>query len=179
MPITTLQDQIQSLEDSWAALTPQQVAFQLANASGTGGGAATATVPGTNLTFGDLTQTQQLAYQYGVDYGTGGQSMQDFLNANAGPNLPWNLSYNQIQSNPDIMASADPSYQAQGGSVASSQQAASGSSTPMALSGNADNLPNPALIQYLPADEQAAAEAALAAEGPYGTNISGAAESYA
>jgi hypothetical protein len=179
MPITTLQDQIQQMEDSWAVLTPQQVAFQLANAAGTGGGPAAATVPGTTLTFGDLTQTQQLAYQYASAYGTGGASMQDFLTQNAGPDLPWNLSYNEIQSNPDIMAAADPTSQTQSGTASSAEQPAntfgSGSA---ATTLNADNLPNPALIQFLPADQQAAAEAAVAAEGAYGTNITGGIQAY-
>jgi hypothetical protein len=179
MPITTIQEQIQQMEDSWAVMTPQQVAFQLANVAGTGGGVPTATVPGTTLTFGDLTQTQQLAYQYGSAYGTGGVSMQDFLTQYAGPNLPWNVSYNEIQSNPDIMAAADPSSQSQNGTVSSAEQppneygaGASGTSL------NADNLPNPALIQFLPADQQAAAEAAVAAEGPYGNNIAGGLQAY-
>ncbi len=163
MTVTTLQEQMQSLESSWSTLTPQQVAFQLATASGTGGGAPTATVPGTTMTFGDLNQAQQLAYQYGTDYGTGGVSMQQFLNANAGPDTPWNLSYNQIQSNPEILAAANNS----------NSDPASGTA---GLS--ADNLPNPALIQYLPQSQQAAAEAAVAAEGAYGTNITAAVQAY-
>lgn len=183
MPVTTIQEQIQQMEDSWAVLTPQQVAFQLANAAGTGGGVPTATVPGTTLTFGDLTQTQQLAYQYGSSFGTGGASMQDFLTQYAGPNLPWNLSYNEIQSNPDIMAAADPSYQSQGGAqsgiVSSAEQPSNQyGSGATGTSLNADNLPNPALIQFLPADQQAAAEAAVAAEGAYGTNIAGGIQAY-
>jgi hypothetical protein len=174
MAVTALQGQMQSLQDSWSSLTPSQVAFQLANAAGTGGGAPTATVPGTTLTFGDLNQVQQLAYQYGTNYGTDGLSMQDFLTQNAGPNTPWNLSYNQIQANPDIQAAAGQSSQLQAISMPPNEYA-----TPPATSGNADNLPNPALIQYLPQDEQAAAYAAVAAEGVYGTNIAAAAQAYA
>ncbi len=177
MAVTGLQDQMQSLQDSWAALTPAQVAFQLANAAGTGGGDPTATVPGTTLTFGDLNQTQQLAFQYGTDYGTGAVSMQDFLTQNAGPDMPWNLSYNQIQANPDIQAAADSSYQMQAGGASSMPQ--NEYATRSASSGNADNLPNPALIQYLPQDQQAAAYAAVAAEGMYGQNVAAAAQAYA
>ena len=120
------------------------------------------------MTFGDLTQSQLTAYIYAQTWGTGGLSMQDFLNQNLGPQTPWNLSYNQIQANPDIQASA-----------AAAAQEASNAYTPHASSGNADNLPNPALIQYLPPEQRAAAEAAVAAEGPYGTNIAAAAEAYA
>ena len=169
MPVTTIQEQIQQMENSWAVLTPQQVAFQLANASGTVGGSPTATVPGTSLTFGDLNQTQQLAYQYATAYGTGNTSMQDFLTQFAGPELPWNLSYNQIQANPDIMAAAE----SPGGSATTIQHSNQSGTTL-----NADNLPNPALIQYLPADQQAAAWAAIAAEGPYGSNIAGGIQAY-
>jgi hypothetical protein len=110
MLVTPLQNELQSFEDSWSSLTPSEVAFQLANAAGTGGGAPTATVPGTNMTFGDLNQTQQIAYQYGTDFGTGGLSMQDLLAQSAGPDAAWNLSYNQIQASPVIQAAVDPAY---------------------------------------------------------------------
>lgn len=178
MPITTLDSQIQDMEQQWSSLTPSQVAFQLANAAGTGGGDPTATVPGTTMTFGDLNQTQQLAYQYGTDYGTGSMSMQDFLQANSGPATAWNLSYNQIQGNSEIQAAVDPAYQqvaAAGGPL----QAPNEYGTAPATSGNADNLPNPALIPYLPADQQAAAWAALSAAGDYGSSTASAAAAYA
>jgi hypothetical protein len=110
MLATPLQTELQSFQDSWSSLTPSEIAFQLANAAGTGGGPPTATVPGTNLTFGDLNQTQQIAYQYGTDFGTGGLSMQDLLTQSAGPDAPWNLSYNQIQASPVIQAAVDPAY---------------------------------------------------------------------
>jgi hypothetical protein len=174
MPVTPLQGQIAALETSWSSLTPGQVAFQLTNAAGTGGGDPTATVPGTTMTYGDLNQVQQLAFQYGTDYGTGGVSMQDFLTQNAGPSQPWNLSYNQIQANPDLQAAASASSTlTQGNSLPPNEYG-----TQVSSSGNADNLPNPALIQYLPEDEQAAAYAAVAAEGAYGTNIAAAVQAY-
>lgn len=179
LTVSSLPDQLQALTNSWSVLTPSQVAFQLANAAGTGGGAPTATVPGTTFSFGQLNQAQQLAYQYGTDFGTGNLSMQDFLTQNAGPSAAWNLSYNQIQANPDIQAAADSSYQALASGVPMPIQAPSAPSTPQASSGNLDNLPNPALIQYLPQNEQAAAEAAVLAEGPYGANIAAAAQAYA
>ena len=131
------------------------------------------------MTFGDLNQVQQLAYQYGTDYGTGGVSMQDFLTQNAGPSTAWNLSYNQIQANSDIQAAADPAYQMPASGAPVATQAPNEYGTAPTTSGNLDNLPDPALIQYLPQDEQAAAEAAVAAEGTYGTNIAAAAQAYA
>ncbi|HEY7333981.1 MAG TPA: hypothetical protein VH639_03790 [Bryobacteraceae bacterium] len=43
-------------------------------------------IPGTNMKWDDLTQDQQLAYEYALNYGMpSGQSMQDYLNANLGP----------------------------------------------------------------------------------------------
>jgi len=110
MLVTPLQNELQSFQNSWSSLTPSEVAFQLANAAGTGGGPSTATVPGTTMTFGDLNQTQQIAYQYGTDFGTGGLSMQDLLTQSAGPATAWNLSYNQIQASPVIQAAVDPAY---------------------------------------------------------------------
>jgi hypothetical protein len=112
MLVTPLQNELQSFQNSWSSLTPSEVAFQLANAAGTGGGPPTATVPGTTMTFGDLNQTQQIAYQYGTDFGTGGLSMQDLLTQSAGPATAWNLSYNQIQASPVIQAAVDPAYSA-------------------------------------------------------------------
>jgi hypothetical protein len=44
------------------------------------------TIPGTNLSWENLTQNQQVAYMYAMDYGMpAGESMQDYLNANVGP----------------------------------------------------------------------------------------------
>jgi hypothetical protein len=44
------------------------------------------TIPGTNLSWENLTQDQQVAYMYAMDYGMpAGQSMQDYLDANVGP----------------------------------------------------------------------------------------------
>jgi len=170
------QNAMQQFENDWSVLNPQQVAFQLANAAGTGGGVPTDMVPGTTIAFGDLTQTQQFAYQYAANYGTAGDSLQDFLLQNAGPQTAWNLSYNQIQQNTDIQAAADSSYQVLPGGTPSDFQA---QSDPPTVAGNISNLPNPAMIQYLPADQQAAAEAAIAAEGPYGQNIAAALQVYA
>jgi hypothetical protein len=169
---------LQSFENDWSVLTPQQVAFQLANAAGSGGGPPTEAVPGTSLTYGQLTQSQQIALQYAQDSGTGGVSMQDFLTANTGPSTAWNISYNQAQSIPAIQAAVDPSYQVIADGSPSVIQAPL-NNTPPALSGNAYNLPNPAMIQYLPPDQQAAALAALAAEGSYGQNAATAAAEYA
>lgn len=92
----------------WQGMPEELVAANLAVAGTTAGVIAppTENVPGTNMTFGDLNQIQQLAYMYGSDFGTGGLSMQDFLTQNAGPNLPWNLSYNQIQANPQLTQAA-------------------------------------------------------------------------
>jgi hypothetical protein len=43
-------------------------------------------IPGTNMKWDDLTQDQQLAYEYAMNYGMpSGQAMQDYLNANLGP----------------------------------------------------------------------------------------------
>jgi hypothetical protein len=175
----SLTNVMQSFQTDWSVLTPQQVAFQLANAAGTGGGNPTDLVPGTNLTFGDLNQTQQEAYQYALNYGTGGASMQNFLTQSAGPTAAWNQSYNQIQTSPDIQSAVGPGYVANADGVPMPQQApANEYATAPASSGNLDNLPNPALIRFLPADQQAAAEAALEAEGPYGTNIAAVANAY-
>ncbi len=172
----SFQNALQQFENDWSALNPQQVAFQLANAAGTGGGNPTDTVPGTTIAYGDMTQTQQFAYQYALNYGTGGDSLQDFLTQNAGPQTSWNLSYNEIQQNTDIGAALDSSYQVtQNGSPSVIQVP----SDPPSTGGSIDNLPNPAMIQYLPADQQAAAEAAIAAEGPYGENIAAALQVYA
>jgi hypothetical protein len=158
---------MQGLAADWSVLTPQQTAFELAN-GGQGGGDATAVVPGTSLTFGQLNQAQQVAYQYGEDYGTNGLSMQDFLTQNAGPQAAWNLSYDQTQQNQTIQGAVDSAYQVSPGGVPMPIQAPNEYGTPPPLSGNADNLPNPALIPYLPQDQQAAAWAALASEGSYG-----------
>jgi hypothetical protein len=44
------------------------------------------TIPGTNLSWENLTQDQQVAYMYAMDYGMpANQSMQDYLAANVGP----------------------------------------------------------------------------------------------
>jgi hypothetical protein len=44
------------------------------------------TIPGTNLSWENLTQNQQVAYMYAMDYGMpAGESMQDYLAANVGP----------------------------------------------------------------------------------------------
>jgi hypothetical protein len=52
------------------------------------------TIPGTNMKWDDLTQDQQLAYIYAMDYGlSSGQTMQDYLNANLGPQAMWNAPY--------------------------------------------------------------------------------------
>jgi hypothetical protein len=168
---------MQGFESDWSVLTPQQVAFQLANASGAGGGNPTDTVPGTSMTFGQLNQTQQEAYQYALNYGTGGLSMQDFLTQNAGPQAAWNMSYDQSQTISAIESAVDPSYLAAADGVPTLIQAPAGD--PPAASGNADNLPNPAMIQYLPQSQQAAAEAAVAAEGLYGDKLVAAANAYA
>ena len=106
MTITTIQSQVQSLETGWESMTPGQVASQLMDTGTALGAPTTATVPGTNLTFGDLNQVQQLAFQYASAFGTGGVSMQNFLSENSGPDASWNLSYNQIQANPQIAADA-------------------------------------------------------------------------
>jgi hypothetical protein len=160
---------LQDFTNGWSMMTPQQVAFQLANASGTGGsGDPNGLVAGTSLTFGQLTQTQQLAYQYAQNNGTSGLSMQDFLTQNAGPQAAWNLSYNQIQLVPQVEGVVD----------SSPSQVPNQYGMAPSASGNADNLPNPAMIQYLPQSEQAAAEAAVAAEGPYGQNIAAAVSAY-
>ncbi len=104
MTITTLQTQIQSTIDMWQNEPPELAAASLAN----GGTIAppTTQVPGTTMTFGDLNQIKQLAYMYGTDFGTGGLSMQDFLTQNAGPNASWNVSYNQIQADPQLVQAA-------------------------------------------------------------------------
>jgi hypothetical protein len=176
-PVLSFSTALQEFTRGWSVLTPQQMAFQLANA-GSGGGDPRAIVPGTSLTFGQLNQVQQLAYQYAAGYGTGGLSMQDFLTQNAGPQAAWNQSYNQTQLDPVIQAAVDSSYQVAAGGVPMPIQAPAADGTPQADSGNADNLPNPAMIQYLPQDQQAAAQAALAAEGVYGDNIAAAANAY-
>lgn len=163
-PLPTLQTMMTNLSQDWSMFTPTEVAYQLANNTGTRGNDPASTVPGTTMTFGDLTQAQMVAYEYGTTYGTGGQSMQDFLTANVGPNTAWNISYNQIQANPDIQTGAN---------IQSAQSGSFGSS-----SLGVDNLPNAALIQYLPAGQQAAAYAAIAAEGAYGQNAAAAAEAY-
>ena len=168
---------MQGVATDWSVLTPQQTAFQLAN-GGAGGGDPTTVVPGTSMAWGQLNQAQQVAYQYSEDSGTGGLSTQDFLTQNAGPQAVWNESYDQIQQNPAIMAAVDPAEQVSAGEVPMPIQAPDEYGTPPALSGNADNLPNPALIQYLPPDQQAAAEAAVAAEGVYGQNMAAAATAY-
>lgn len=170
------QSALQQFENDWSVLNPQQVAFQLANTAGTGGGVPTDMVPGTTIAYGDMTQTQQFAYQYALNYGTGGDSLQDFLTQNVGPQTSWNLSYNEIQQNTDIGAALDSSYQITQNGTPSVIQVPS---DPPSTGGSIDNLPNPAMIQYLPADQQAAAEAALAAEGPYGENIAAALQVYA
>jgi hypothetical protein len=47
---------------------------------------ANMTIPGTNLSWESLTQNQQIAYMYAMDYGMpAGESMQDYLAANVGP----------------------------------------------------------------------------------------------
>ena len=52
------------------------------------------TIQGTNMKWDDLTQDQQLAYIYAMDYGLpSGQTMQDYLNANLGPQAMWNAPY--------------------------------------------------------------------------------------
>ncbi|HLH45126.1 MAG TPA: hypothetical protein VKV74_19205 [Bryobacteraceae bacterium] len=52
------------------------------------------TVQGTNMKWDDLTQDQQLAYIYAMNYGVpSGQTMQDYLNANVGPQAMWNAPY--------------------------------------------------------------------------------------
>jgi hypothetical protein len=178
--VPSLSSVMEDFAKGWSVMTPQQVAFQLANASGTGGGDPTATVPGTTLTYGQLNQSQQAAYQYALNYGTGGLSMTDFLTQNAGPQTAWNISYDQAQLIPAIQAAADSSYQvASDGSYGPIQAPQGNGGGDPPASGNLDNLPNPAMIQYLPLDQQAAAEAALAAEGPYGANIGAAADAYA
>ncbi len=175
---------MQNFVSDWSTLTPQQVAFQLANASGTGGGDPTASVPGTSMVYGDLNQSQQFAYQYALNYGTGGLSMQDFLTQNAGPTAAWNQSYNQTSQNANIQAAVESSYQVkssgqvEAGETPLAVPAATTSGGMLASSGNLDNLPNPAMIQYLPADQQAAARAALAAEGAYGANLTAVADAY-
>jgi hypothetical protein len=175
---------MQTFVSDWSILTPQQVAFQLANASGTGGGDPTASVPGTSMVYGDLNQSQQFAYQYALNYGTGGLSMQDFLTQNAGPTAAWNQSYNQTSKNANIQAAVESSYQVkssnqvEAGETPLAVPAATSSGGMLASSGNLDNLPNPALIQYLPPEQQAAARAALAAEGAYGANITAVADAY-
>jgi hypothetical protein len=177
--VPPLSSVMQDFANGWSVMTPQQVAFQLANASGTGGGAPTATVPGTTLTFGQLNQSQQAAYQYALNYGTGGLSMSDFLTQNAGPDTAWNISYDQAQMIPAIQAAADSSYAVSASGSSGPIQAPQEYGGDPPASGNLDNLPNPAMIQYLPQDQQAAAEAALAAEGPYGANVTTAANAYA
>ena len=53
------------------------------------------TVPGTSLKWDDLTQDQQMAYLYGSDYGfPTGQTMQQFLDANTGPQIMANAPAN-------------------------------------------------------------------------------------
>ena len=176
--VPSLSSVMRDFATGWSVMTPQQVAYQLANASGTGGGDPTSTVPGTTLTFGQLTQSQQVAYQYALNYGTGGLSMTDFLTQNAGPQAAWNISYNQAQLIPAIQADVVSSYQVSAEGAAPPLQAPQEYGMPPAASGNPDNLPNPAMIQYLPLDQQAAAEAAVAAEGPYGENVAAAAKAY-
>ena len=108
------------------------------------------------MTFGQLNQSQQAAYQYALNYGTGGLSMTDFLTQNAGPQTAWNISYDQAQLIPGIQAAANSSYQVSAtGSYGPIQAPNEYGGVPSAT-GNADNLPNPAMIQYLPQDEQAA-----------------------
>ena len=175
----SIQQVMQTFENTWSTLTPQQTAFQLANAAGTGGGDPAAMVPGTSIAFGDLNQAQQVAYQYALNYGTGGLSMQDFLTQNAGPAAYWNQSYNQTRQDPAILAAINPSYTVSGNAVPATIRAPQEYGTLPAASGNLDNLPNPAMIKYLPTDQQAAAEAAVAAEGTYGGNIAAAADAYA
>lgn len=52
------------------------------------------TIQGTNMKWDNLTQDQQLAYIYAMDYGLpSGQTMQDYLNANLGPQAMWNAPY--------------------------------------------------------------------------------------
>jgi hypothetical protein len=172
-----LSSSMQELAGDWSVLTPQQTAFELAN-GGQGGGNATAAVPGTSLTFGELNQAQQIAYQYAENYGTGGVSMQDFLTQNAGPQAAWNVSYDQVQQNQTIQGAVDSAFHVSPSGVPMPIQAPDEYGTPPALSGNPDNLPNPALIPYLPQDQQAAAWAALAAEGSYGGSAAAAAVGY-
>ncbi len=106
--------------------------------------------------------------------------MQTFLTQSAGPTAAWNQSYNQIpRASADIHSMANPGYVANADGVPMPQQAPPNEyAAAPASSGNLDNLPNPALIQFLPPDQQAAAEAALAAEGPCGTNIAAVANAY-
>jgi len=87
---------------AWSSLDPQQTAQELEAYPTISGVSPTATVPGTSLTFGDLNQSQQLALMYANCFGTGGTDLQDFLTQNAGPNASWNLSYNQIQADPQL-----------------------------------------------------------------------------
>ncbi len=169
---------LKNFENDWSVLTPEQVAFQLANAAGAGGLDPSATVPGTTLTFGELNQTQQEAYQYALNYGTGGTSLQDFLTQSEGPKAAWNMSYDQTQLMPGMQSAIDSSYQVAADGVPTLIQAPAGDATPR-TSGNPDNLPNPAMIQYLPLNQQAAAEAAVAAEGLYGDQMTTAAIAYA
>lgn len=58
-------------------------------------GRAQQLVPGTNLKWDDLTQDQQLAYSYGVDYGfPSGMTVQQFLDAYVGPSIMANAPAN-------------------------------------------------------------------------------------
>jgi hypothetical protein len=177
--VPSMSSVLQDFSNGWSVLTPQQVAFQLANASGMGGGDSDVVVPGTSLTFGQLNQSQQDAYEYALNYGTGGLSMGDFLSQNAGPAAAWNISYDQAQLIPAIQAAANSSYQVSASGSSGPIQAPNQYGGDPSGTGNADNLPDPALIQYLPQDQQAAAEAAVAAEGAYGNNITAAANAYA
>jgi hypothetical protein len=174
LPFPNVPAVLQDYISSWDSYTPQQVGFQLANYPAGMSGAPTDTVPGTNYTFGDLTQTQATAYGYGTTWGTGGQSMQDFLDSNVGPSAPWNLTYNEIQANPAIQSYAVTKGM---GDLGIPTETVPADAAPGAY--NADNLPNPALIQYLPADQQASAWAAVSMEGSYGENASAAAQAYA
>ncbi len=85
--------------------------------------------------------------------------MTDFLTQNAGPQAAWNISYDQTQLiRRGFKAAADSSYQVSAGGVPMPIQA------PNEYGGASAGYPGmpttcqiPAMIQYLPQDEQAAA----------------------
>jgi len=85
--VPTLATELARQHAAMAVMTPAAI-LQQDQLAAAGDPMAGQTIQGTNHNWDDLTQDQQLAYIYAMNYGVpGNQTMQDYLDANVGPHI--------------------------------------------------------------------------------------------